>query len=63
MCGGGAGRSLDLDVIGAGATHRDVGRHRVIEQQRLLPDIGDRIPQAVQAKRAHIGAIDADGAG
>ena len=43
---------------GAGPAHADIGAHGVVEQQRVLADIGDGVAQAGQGDVADIGAVD-----
>ena len=61
--GGGARGFRHLGVGGAGTAHADVGGDRVVEQQRVLADIGDGVAQAGERDFADIGAVEADGAG
>ncbi len=55
-------RLLHLPVVGAGPAHADIGRDRVVEQQRVLADIGDRVAQARQRHVADVRAVDRDAA-
>ena len=53
------GGPLDRRVRRVGIGEGDVGAHRVVEQERVLEDDADRVPQVVNPEVAHVDAVDA----
>ena len=57
---GRTGCRFDLRVGRGRSAHPDIGADRVVEQQDVLSDIGNRVTQACERQVAHIRPVDAD---